>query len=80
MPHHCSALTTPMRAAEPEPAAAGSRAAELATTVFLFASMVLSWFAFADVGFGHHDSHVRAVSLDRSRAISRSSGHCASTR
>jgi NADH-quinone oxidoreductase subunit L len=27
------------------------------TTVFLFASMVLSWFAFADVGFGHHDSH-----------------------
>jgi NADH-quinone oxidoreductase subunit L len=25
--------------------------------VFLFASMVLSWFAFADVGFGHHDSH-----------------------
>ena len=40
-----------------EPAAAGSRAAELATTVFLFASMVLSWFAFADVGFGHHDNH-----------------------
>ena len=35
----------------------GSRAAELVTTVFLFASMVLSWFAFADVGFGHHDSH-----------------------
>jgi NADH-quinone oxidoreductase subunit L len=27
------------------------------TTVFLFASMVLSWFAFVDVGFGHHDSH-----------------------
>jgi NADH-quinone oxidoreductase subunit L len=25
--------------------------------VFLFASMVLSWFAFVDVGFGHHDSH-----------------------
>src|SRR6188472_3503856 len=45
---------------EPEvlqPPAAGSRAAELATTVFLFASMVLSWFAFVDVGFGHHDSH-----------------------
>ena len=41
----------------PQPAAAGSRAAELVTTVFLFASMVLSWFAFADVGFGHHDSH-----------------------
>ena len=41
----------------PPPPAAGSRAAELVTTVFLFASMVLSWFAFADVGFGHHDSH-----------------------
>ena len=41
----------------PQPPAAGSRAAELVTTVFLFASMVLSWFAFADVGFGHHDSH-----------------------
>ena len=37
-------------------AAAGSRPAELVTTVFLFASMLLSWFAFADVGFGHHDS------------------------
>jgi NADH-quinone oxidoreductase subunit L len=34
-----------------------ARAAELVTTVFLFASMVLSWFAFVDVGFGHHDSH-----------------------
>jgi NADH-quinone oxidoreductase subunit L len=41
----------------PQPPAAGSRATELVTTVFLFASMVLSWFAFVDVGFGHHDSH-----------------------
>jgi NADH-quinone oxidoreductase subunit L len=41
-----------------QPAAAGSRPAELVTTVFLFASMLLSWFAFADVGFGHHDSRV----------------------
>jgi NADH-quinone oxidoreductase subunit L len=41
----------------PQPPAAGSRAAELVTTVFLFASMLLSWFAFVDVGFGHHDSH-----------------------
>ncbi len=43
---------------EPEelpPAAAGSRAAELVTTVFLFAAMLLSWFAFVDVGFAHHD-------------------------
>ena len=37
--------------------AAGSRPAELVTTVFLFASMLLSWFAFVDVGFGHHDGH-----------------------
>src|SRR5262245_13785809 len=29
-----------------EPAAAGSRAAELVTTFFLFAAMLLSWFAF----------------------------------
>src|SRR5262245_57019154 len=36
--------------AEPAPAepAAGSRPAELVTTVFLFASMVLSWLAFVD--------------------------------
>ena len=47
---------------EPHPQeepAAGSRAAELVTTVFLFASMLLSWFAFVDVGFGHHET--RAV-------------------
>jgi NADH-quinone oxidoreductase subunit L len=37
--------------------AAGSRPAELVTTVFLFASMLLSWFAFVEVGFGHHDAH-----------------------
>src|SRR5712692_5928105 len=43
---------------EPEvqqPPAAGSRSAELVTTVFLFAAMLLSWFAFVDVGFAHHD-------------------------
>src|SRR5262249_13918731 len=42
---------------QPQPAA-GSRSAELVTTVFLFASMLLSWLAFVDVGFGHHDSRV----------------------
>src|SRR5438132_11795906 len=42
----------------PEPPAAGSRSAELVTTVFLFASMLLSWLAFVDVGLGHHDSRV----------------------
>src|SRR5438874_4072250 len=41
-----------------EPPAEGSRSAELVTTVFLFAAMLLSWLAFADVGFGHHDSRV----------------------
>jgi NADH-quinone oxidoreductase subunit L len=41
-----------------EPPAAGSLPAELVTTVFLFASMLLSWFALADVGFAHHDARV----------------------
>jgi NADH-quinone oxidoreductase subunit L len=40
------------------PPAAGSSAAELVTTLFLFISMLLSWFAFVDVGFFHHDSRV----------------------
>src|SRR5437588_5748583 len=47
--------------AEPEraePPAAGSRPAELVTSVFLFASMLLSWVALVDVGFLHHDSRV----------------------
>src|SRR5436190_1852708 len=41
-----------------EPPAAGSRSAEVVTTVFLFAAMLLSWLAFVDVGFGHHDGRV----------------------
>jgi NADH-quinone oxidoreductase subunit L len=41
-----------------EPAAAGSRAAELITTGLLFVSAGLSWFALVDVGFMHHDAHV----------------------
>jgi NADH-quinone oxidoreductase subunit L len=36
----------------------GSRPSEVVTTVFLFASMVLSWIAFVQVGFGHGDAHV----------------------
>src|SRR5213079_1897170 len=40
------------------PPPAGSRPAELVTTVFLFASMLLSWVALVDVGFLHHDSRV----------------------
>src|SRR6202030_1503296 len=46
--------------AEPEqhePAAAGSRTAELITTTLLFISMVLSWIAFGRVGFSHQEAH-----------------------
>jgi NADH-quinone oxidoreductase subunit L len=45
------------QARAPQPPAAGSRAAELVTTVFLFASMLLSWFGFIEVGFFQRDSH-----------------------
>ena len=41
-----------------EPAAAGSRTAELITTTLLMISMILSWIAFVQVGFGHHDTRV----------------------
>src|ERR1700757_3205561 len=41
-----------------EPAAAGSRAAELITTGLLFVSMALSWMAFVDVGVMHHDARI----------------------
>jgi NADH-quinone oxidoreductase subunit L len=41
-----------------EPAAAGSRLAELITTTLLFVSMVLSWIAFVQVGFNGHATRV----------------------
>src|ERR1700738_2288470 len=41
-----------------EPAAAGSRAAELITTGLLLVSAVLSWVALVDVGFLHHDVRI----------------------
>ena len=41
-----------------EPAAAGSRTAELITTTLLMISMILSWIAFVQVGFAHHDARV----------------------
>src|SRR3982075_1037901 len=41
-----------------EPAAAGSRAAELITTGLLLVSAGLSWFALVDVGFLHHDARI----------------------
>ena len=41
-----------------EPAAAGSRLAELITTTLLMICMILSWIAFVQVGFGHQDVRV----------------------
>jgi len=41
-----------------ESPAAGSRAAELITTALLFVSAGLSWFAFVDVGFMHHEARI----------------------
>src|SRR5580698_6282129 len=41
-----------------EPAAAGSRAAELITTGLLLVAAALSWLAFWDVGFWHHDARI----------------------
>jgi NADH-quinone oxidoreductase subunit L len=41
-----------------EPAAAGSRAAEVITTSLLAIAMVLAWVAFWRVGFGHHDERI----------------------
>ncbi len=38
-----------------EPAAAGSRAAELITTSLLIIAMILSWIAFVNVGFGQDE-------------------------
>src|SRR5215470_17577612 len=44
-----------------EPAAAGSRAAELITTGLLFVSAALSWFTLVDVGFMHHDARIELL-------------------
>jgi NADH-quinone oxidoreductase subunit L len=41
-----------------EPAAAGSRAAELITTGLLLVACALSWIVFVDVGFMHHDARI----------------------
>jgi NADH-quinone oxidoreductase subunit L len=43
---------------EEVPAAAGSRTTELITTTLLMISMILSWIAFVQVGFNHHDARV----------------------
>lgn len=44
-----------------EPAAAGSRAAELITTALLFVSAALSWMTLVDVGFMHHDARIQLL-------------------
>ncbi len=41
-----------------EPAAVGSRAAELITTGLLFVCAALSWATLVDVGFMHHDARI----------------------
>jgi NADH-quinone oxidoreductase subunit L len=41
-----------------EPAAAGTRAAELITSALLLVAAGLSWFALVDVGFMHHDVRI----------------------
>ena len=53
-----SSIPRIMRTTAHEPAAAGSRTAELITTTLLMISMILSWIAFVEVGFGHHDVRV----------------------
>src|SRR5687767_5603578 len=55
---HADAAVIHAAHAEPEehePPAEGSRAAEVVTTAFLMIAMVLSWIAFAMVGFGEQD-------------------------
>ncbi|MGX1323162.1 NADH-quinone oxidoreductase subunit L [Bradyrhizobium sp. USDA 377] len=44
-----------------EPAAAGSRAAELITTGLLFVAAALSWITLVDVGFMHHDARIQLL-------------------
>ena len=62
-----------------EPPAAGSRAAELITTGLLLVAAALSWFAFVDVGFMHHDARI-ALFPWINPATCRWRGRCGSTR
>ncbi|HZD92250.1 MAG TPA: NADH-quinone oxidoreductase subunit L, partial [Pseudolabrys sp.] len=52
-----------------EPAAAGSRLTEVITTTFLMISMILSWIAFVQVGFGHHDVRIEVFPWITSGAL-----------
>ena len=57
--HHGGAVShSSHHAEEHAPAAVGSRTAELITTTLLMICMILSWIAFVDVGFAHHDVRV----------------------
>ena len=56
--HGEAAAHDPHAHAAHEPAAAGSRSAELITTTLLMISMILSWIAFVQVGFAHQDMRV----------------------
>ena len=60
-------ITATMRTAAHEPAAAGSRTAELITTTLLMISMILSWIAFVQVGFGASRRAGAGFHLDRLR-------------
>src|SRR6188472_648009 len=57
-PHGDAGSHASHHAGEHAPAAVGSRTAELITTTLLMISMILSWIAFVDVGFAHHDARV----------------------
>jgi NADH-quinone oxidoreductase subunit L len=59
--HHPTGETGHDAHAAHEPAAAGSRFAEGATTTLLFISMLLSWWAFVRVGFNHQEARVPLV-------------------
>src|SRR4249919_2825887 len=57
-PHGGAVSHASPHAEEHAPAAAGSRTSELITTTLLMICMILSWIAFVDVGFAHHDVRV----------------------
>ena len=65
---HGHAAATPHASHDPHdhahsvvPAAAGSRAAELITTTFLFIAAILSWIAFVQVGLGEQEVRVQLL-------------------
>src|SRR5690242_12271410 len=56
--HHGDAAGHASHHGEHAPPAVGPRPAGLITTTLLMISMILSWIAFVDVGFAHHDARV----------------------